>query len=96
MHLAEKVVRRLNNEKAWQISWEKNCLILMKEIDAKLTNLLKRTYLRRWIGTLDGSGNEAEVYHNNEGKLFSRRSNSIGLCQVSENIFDPFFELHDA
>lgn len=52
------------------------------ERDGKLTNLLKRTYLRRWIGTLDGSGNEAEVYHNNEGKLFSRRSNSMDFARM--------------
>ncbi|XP_075673958.1 uncharacterized protein LOC142643291 isoform X4 [Castanea sativa] len=52
------------------------------ERDGKLTNLLKRTYLRRWIGTLDGSGNEAEVYQNNEGKLFSRRSNSMDFARM--------------
>ncbi|KAK4563393.1 hypothetical protein RGQ29_005780 [Quercus rubra] len=50
--------------------------------DGKLTNLLKRTYLRRWVGTLDGSGNEAEVYHNNEGKLFGRRSNSMDFARM--------------
>ena len=50
--------------------------------DGKLTNLLKRTYLRRWVGTLDGSGNEAEVYHNNEGKLFGRRSNSMDFARL--------------
>lgn len=52
------------------------------ERDGKLTNLLKRTYLRRWIGALDGSGNKAEVYHSNEGKLFSRRSNSMDFARL--------------
>lgn len=56
--------------------------LLPFERDGKLKNLLKRTYLRRWIGTLDISGDEAEVYHNNEGKLFSGRSNSMDFARM--------------
>ena len=56
--------------------------LLPFERDGKLKNLLKRTYLRRWIGTLDISGDEAEVYHNNEGKLFSGRSNSMDFARL--------------
>lgn len=58
---------------------------LVTERDGKLKNLLKRTYLGRWIGPLDISRHEAED-QNNEGKFFSRRSNSMDFARLV-NIF---------
>ncbi|KAF5448281.1 hypothetical protein F2P56_028835 [Juglans regia] len=55
--------------------------LLTHERDGKLKNLLKRTYLRRWIGTLDVSGDDAEAYQNNEGKFFSKR-NSMDFARM--------------
>lgn len=45
------------------------------ERDGKLKNLLKKTYLRRWIGALDYSGNQAEAHLNSEGNFSGRKSN---------------------
>ncbi|KAB1224755.1 hypothetical protein CJ030_MR1G017662, partial [Morella rubra] len=56
--------------------------LFTQEQDMKLKNLLKRTYLRRWIGRLDGVGDDTEVYGNSEGKFFSRRSNSMDLARM--------------
>ncbi|KAE8008127.1 hypothetical protein FH972_004667 [Carpinus fangiana] len=55
---------------------------LVTERDGKLKNLLKRTYLGRWIGPLDVIGHEAEAHRNNEGKFFSRRSNSMDFARM--------------
>ncbi|XP_077233835.1 myosin heavy chain-like protein isoform X2 [Tasmannia lanceolata] len=47
------------------------------ERDGKLKNLLKRTYLRRWMGRLDPSGNESDLHVNNDESSFtSKKSNS--------------------
>lgn len=54
---------------------------LVTERDGKLKNLLKRTYLGRWIGPLDIRRHEAED-QNNEGKFFSRRSNSMDFARM--------------
>ncbi|KAK9287549.1 hypothetical protein L1049_015970 [Liquidambar formosana] len=43
--------------------------------DGRLKNLLKKTYLNRWIGTLDSLGTDAEAQLNNERNFSSRRSN---------------------
>ena len=45
------------------------------ERDGKLKNLLKKTYLRRWIGTFDHSGNQTEAHLNNEGNFSGGKSN---------------------
>ncbi|XAR52933.1 hypothetical protein NMG60_11021269 [Bertholletia excelsa] len=39
----------------------------IQERDGRLKNLLKRTYLKRWIGPLDSFGNEAGAHLNYEG-----------------------------
>jgi hypothetical protein len=64
---------------------------LVTERDGKLKNLLKRTYLGRWIGPLDVIGHEAEVHRNNEGKFFSRRSNSMDFARLLNFFFFFFF-----
>ncbi|KAL6964115.1 hypothetical protein U1Q18_035172 [Sarracenia purpurea var. burkii] len=47
----------------------------VQERDGRLKNLLKKTYLKRWIGTLDSPGNEAETHLISEGNGSDRRSN---------------------
>ncbi|GLU09044.1 hypothetical protein SLE2022_259230 [Rubroshorea leprosula] len=42
------------------------------ERHGRLRNLLKKTYLRRWVGTLDNGGNETEAHPNNDGDLSDR------------------------
>lgn len=44
------------------------------ERDGKLKNLLKKTYLKRWIGALDYSANQAETHLSNEGNFSGRKS----------------------
>lgn len=51
------------------------------ERDGRFRNLLKKTYLKRWIGTMDFSGNEAEAHLNGEGN-FSRRSNNMDFARL--------------
>ena len=50
------------------------------ERDGKLKNLLKKTYLRHWVGALDARGNEAEAH-----------SNSMDFARYPEI---QYFELH--
>ncbi|KAF7127625.1 hypothetical protein RHSIM_Rhsim11G0152600 [Rhododendron simsii] len=47
----------------------------IQERVGSLKNLLKRTYLKRWVGTLDSPGNEAEANLNYEGNLGNKGSN---------------------
>ncbi|XP_062176354.1 uncharacterized protein LOC133881440 isoform X2 [Alnus glutinosa] len=77
--LQEKIGKEIKQGKALADIGGKK---LVTERDGKLKNLLKRTYLGRWIGPLDVSGHEAEVHQNNEGKLFSRRSNSMDFARM--------------
>ncbi|XP_012093139.1 meiosis-specific nuclear structural protein 1 isoform X3 [Jatropha curcas] len=51
------------------------------EKDGRLRNLLKRTYLRRWIGTVEG-GHEEITNLNSERNFSSRRSNSIDFARM--------------
>ncbi|KAJ1388353.1 hypothetical protein SESBI_39180 [Sesbania bispinosa] len=55
--------------------------LVTRESDGALRNLLKKSYLRRWIGPLDVSGNEADSSPNNEGKLFSQKSSSVDFAR---------------
>ncbi|KAF3435566.1 hypothetical protein FNV43_RR22655 [Rhamnella rubrinervis] len=50
--------------------------------DGKLRNLLKKTYLKRWVGIPDIRGNEAEVHVDSEGNLSSKRVNSIDFARM--------------
>ncbi|XP_010274392.1 PREDICTED: myosin-3 isoform X2 [Nelumbo nucifera] len=49
--------------------------IATHEKDGRLRNLLKKTYLRRWVGRLEASGNEADDSINNQGIFTNKRSN---------------------
>ncbi|KAG5061711.1 hypothetical protein JHK87_002740 [Glycine soja] len=60
--------------------------LVTRERDGTLKNLLKKSYLRRWIGPLDVSGNEVDSSSNNEGKIFNHRSSSMDFARhVIEN-----------
>jgi len=48
--------------------------LVTRERDGTLKNLLKKSYLRRWIAPLDVSGNEVDCSSNNEGKTFNHQS----------------------
>ncbi|KAL9327972.1 hypothetical protein ACSQ67_002975 [Phaseolus vulgaris] len=50
--------------------------LVTRERDGTLKNLLKKSYLRRWIAPLDVSGNEVDSSSNNEGKIFNHQSSS--------------------
>jgi len=64
--------------------------LVTRERDGSLKNLLKKSYLRRWIAPLDVSGNEVDSSLNNEGKTFNHQSSSsmdfarhvlnLGIC----------------
>ncbi|KAJ6671108.1 MYOSIN HEAVY CHAIN-LIKE PROTEIN [Salix viminalis] len=51
------------------------------ERDGKMRNLLKRTYLRRWMGTLD-TGNEAHASTSGAGSFSGKRSNDIDFARM--------------
>lgn len=55
--------------------------LVSRERDGSLRNLLKKTYLRRWIGPLDASGNEVDSSLNNEGDFFNQRSSSMDFAR---------------
>ena len=44
---------------------------IVQERDGRLRNLMKKTYLKRWMGTVDSPGNEAEAHLNYEGNKSS-------------------------
>ncbi|CAI8587284.1 unnamed protein product [Vicia faba] len=54
--------------------------LVIRESDGTLKNLLKKSYLRRWIDPLDARGKEAISNSNNEGKLI--RSNSVDFARM--------------
>lgn len=56
--------------------------LVIRERDGTLKNLLKKSYLRRWIGPLDASGKEVDSSPNNEGKFFNQRSSSVDFARM--------------
>ena len=55
--------------------------LVARERDGSLRNLLKKTYLRRWIGPLDVSGSEVDSNPNNERKFLNQRSSSMDFAR---------------
>lgn len=53
--------------------------LVIRESDGTLKNLLKKSYLRRWIDPLDARGKEVVSNSNNEGKFI--RSNSVDFAR---------------
>ncbi|GFY90057.1 hypothetical protein Acr_07g0002540 [Actinidia rufa] len=54
----------------------------VQEKDGRLKNLLKKSYLRHWIGTLDSPGDDAEARLNYEGNVSDRRSNNMDIARM--------------
>ncbi|XP_058778535.1 uncharacterized protein LOC131652633 isoform X2 [Vicia villosa] len=54
--------------------------LVIRESDGTLKNLLKKSYLRRWIDPLDARGKEVVSNSNNEGKFI--RSNSVDFARM--------------
>ncbi|XP_011030328.1 PREDICTED: nucleoprotein TPR-like isoform X2 [Populus euphratica] len=52
------------------------------ERDGKIRNLLKRTYLRRWMGTMDFRGNEAQTCPSSEGNFSGKRANDMDFARM--------------
>ncbi|KAJ6965007.1 hypothetical protein NC652_003047 [Populus alba x Populus x berolinensis] len=52
------------------------------ERDGKVRNLLKRTYLRRWMGTMDFRGNEAQTCLSSEGNFSGKRANDMDFARM--------------
>lgn len=51
------------------------------EGEGRLKNLLKKTNIRRWVGTLDFSGIGTQVL-NNEGDAASRKSSGMDFARL--------------
>lgn len=60
--------------------------IVIPERDGRLRNLLKKTNLRRWIGTPDFSGNESQVDLNTHDGIGTRRSNSMDIARLVKHL----------
>ncbi|XP_028788558.1 centriolin isoform X1 [Neltuma alba] len=78
--LREKFGPQTKEEKSVVDSGERN--LVVHQQDGRLRNLLKKTYLKRWINPLDASRNEADRETNSEGKFFHRRSSSMDLARM--------------
>ncbi|CAI0374555.1 unnamed protein product [Linum tenue] len=54
-----------------------------QERDAGIKSVLKKTYLRRWLGTLDSTGrSEVDTHSNSHGDLSGRKSNSMDVARM--------------
>ncbi|XP_024034687.1 myosin-3 isoform X3 [Citrus clementina] len=78
--LQEKIFNEMKEEKVLAGNGEKR--IVIPERDGRLRNLLKKTNLRRWIGTLDFSGNDGQADLNTREGFSTRRSNSIDFARM--------------
>lgn len=72
-HLCRKIGGKINKENLLADDGVKR--VVTPETGGKLTNLLKKTNLKRWVGTLDFRGHEADVHLKNEGNS-GRKSNN--------------------
>ncbi|KAH9695144.1 Myosin heavy chain-like protein [Citrus sinensis] len=80
LHGGRKICNEMKEEKVLAGNGEKR--IVIPERDGRLRNLLKKTNLRRWIGTLDFSGNEGQADLNIREGISTRRSNSIDFARM--------------
>lgn len=55
--------------------------LVIRERDGTLKNLLKKSYLRRWISPVDVGGKEVDSSPDNEGKSFIQRSSSVDFAR---------------
>ncbi|XP_062089215.1 uncharacterized protein LOC133795761 isoform X2 [Humulus lupulus] len=56
--------------------------VVAPEIGGRLTNLLKKTNLKRLVGSLDFRGREGEVHLNNEGNFSGRKSDNMDFARM--------------
>lgn len=56
-------------------------MLATRERDGTLKSMLKKSYLKRWIGPMDVGGKEIDSSQNNEGKLFNQRSSSVEFAR---------------
>ncbi|CAJ2651036.1 unnamed protein product [Trifolium pratense] len=56
--------------------------LVIRERDGTLKNLLKKSYLKRWIGPVDVSGKEVDSNINNEGNFYNQRSSSVDFARM--------------
>ncbi|KAH9655637.1 Myosin heavy chain-like protein [Citrus sinensis] len=80
LHGGRKIFNEMKEEKVLAGNGEKR--IVIPERDGRLRNLLKKTNLRRWIGTLDFSGNDGQADLNTREGFSTRRSNSIDFARM--------------
>ncbi|XP_014521476.1 myosin-2 heavy chain isoform X1 [Vigna radiata var. radiata] len=79
--LLEKLGDEPNQEKGVVNTGDRK--LVTRERDGTLKNLLKKSYLRRWIAPLNVSVNEVDSSSNNEGKTFNHQSSgSIDFARM--------------
>lgn len=84
LHGGRKIFNEMKEEKVLAGNGEKR--IVIPERDGRLRNLLKKTNLRRWIGTLDFSGNDGQADLNTREGFSTRRSNSIDFARLVKQL----------
>lgn len=84
LHGGRKICNEMKEEKVLAGNGEKR--IVIPERDGRLRNLLKKTNLRRWIGTLDFSGNDGQADLNTREGFSTRRSNSIDFARLVKQL----------
>ncbi|XP_044489155.1 ciliary rootlet coiled-coil protein 2-like [Mangifera indica] len=78
--LQEKISNGMKEGKHWAEMGENR--LVTPERDGRLRNLLKKTYLRRWIGAQDFSGPDTQTHLNNAGDMTARRSSSMDFARM--------------
>ncbi|KAM6558322.1 hypothetical protein CsatA_027561 [Cannabis sativa] len=78
--LREKISGNVNAEKMLADVGGRS--VVAPETGGRLTNLLKKTNLKRWVGSLDFRGREGEFHLNNEGNFFGRKSESMDFARM--------------
>ncbi|PON90528.1 myosin heavy chain-like protein [Trema orientale] len=78
--LEEKIGGNTNKEKVLADVGGKRAVT--PETGGRLTNLLKKANLKRWVGTLDFRANEAGDHLNSEGNFSGRKSNSKDFARM--------------
>ncbi|KAK8665353.1 hypothetical protein V6N13_005523 [Hibiscus sabdariffa] len=85
---------KISNEKQGNVLAEvANRRVVTYEKDGKLKNLLKKTYLSRWVGALDAGGNEAEAPPNSMDFVRLRIENAT-LKESMESVDHLTYTVH--
>ncbi|KAJ0078164.1 hypothetical protein Patl1_37372 [Pistacia atlantica] len=78
--LQEKISYGKKQGKDWAEIGESR--LVTPDRDGRLRNLLKKTYLRRWIGAQDLSGQETQARLNNAGDMTARSTSSMDFARM--------------